>query len=498
MIRVLPLLFAVLLSALPAFGQEKLLRWGGDANSGAPYVFQDPDKPGHIIGVEVDIANAIAEAMGRQPRFVQNEWGSLVPGLEIGLYDAVINGLEITPERAAAVDFSVPYWITHAQFAIRRGDPPIDDLAAARGKTVGTLKASQAEMLLTRAGGITVRTYDQEINAYDDLRNGRIDAVLLDAPIGVYYAGPDRALQLVGRPVGRIEYGVAVKKGNAALLAEINQAIATIRQSGKLREILDRWNLWSPVMADVTGDKRPMTAQPTAFDAYVAATRPQGWEARLMRYVAFLPAIGKAAITTIEISLISMALAIALGAMLALARVYGGTLLDRLALLYIETVRGTPLLIQILFIYYGLPNIGVKLDPFLAGVLALGFNYAAYEAENYRAGLLAVPRQQYEAAVALNMTERQALRHVVIPQAIRLVLPPTTNDFISLLKDSSLVSVITMVELTQTYVQLSTTYYDYFGTGILIGLVYLLIGLPFVRLARWTEARLHRAYRRGG
>ncbi|MFX8075139.1 ABC transporter permease subunit, partial [Acinetobacter baumannii] len=84
-----------------------------------------------------------------------------------------------------------------------------------------------------------------------------------------------------------------------------------------------------------------------------------------MRYVAFLPAIGKAAITTIEISLIAMALAIVLGAMLALARVYGGTLLDRLALLYIETVRGTPLLIQILFIYYGLPNIGVKLDPFL-------------------------------------------------------------------------------------------------------------------------------------
>ncbi|MFZ8461114.1 transporter substrate-binding domain-containing protein, partial [Staphylococcus aureus] len=80
-----------------------------------PYVFQDPDKPGHIIGVEVDIAKAIAEAMGRQPRFVQNEWGSLVPGLEIGLYDAVINGLEITPERAAAVDFSVPYWVTYAQ-----------------------------------------------------------------------------------------------------------------------------------------------------------------------------------------------------------------------------------------------------------------------------------------------------------------------------------------------------------------------------------------------
>ncbi len=495
--RILFVLLAALILALPASAQEKVLKWGGDANSGAPYVFQDPDRPGHVMGVEYDIADAIAEAMGRKAQFVQNEWGSLVPGLQIGLYDAVINGLEITPEHQAAVDFSLPYYVTYAQFAIRRGEPPIEDLAGAKGKTVGTLKASQAEMLLNQAGNITVRTYDQEINAYDDLRNGRIDAVLLDAPIAIYYAGPDRALQLVGRPVGRIEYGVAVKKGNAALLAEINQAIATIRQSGRLRQILDSWNLWSQVMADFTGDHRAMTAQPTSYDAYVAATRPQGWQARAERYIAFLPAIGKAAITTIEISIVSMALAIFLGALLALARVYGNRLLSGLALIYIETVRGTPLLIQILFIYYGLPNIGIKLDPFLAGVIALGFNYAAYEAENYRAGLLAVSRQQYEAAIALNMTERQALRHVVIPQAIRLVLPPTTNDFISLLKDSSLVSVITMVELTQTYVQLSTTYYDYFGTGILIGAVYLLIGLPFVRLARWTEARMHRAYQRG-
>ncbi len=157
----------------------------------------------------------------------------------------------------------------------------------------------------------------------------------------------------------------------------------------------------------------------------------------------------------------------------------------------IETIRGTPLLIQILFVFYGLPNIGIKLDPFVAGVLALGLNYAAYEAENYRAGLEAIPRGQMEAAVALNLTQAQALRLVIVPQAFRIVIPVMTNDFISLLKDSSLVSVITMAELTRTYEQLSTTYYDYFGTGLLVGAVYLLIGLPFVRLARWTERRLN-------
>ena len=131
-------------------------------------------------------------------------------------------------------------------------------------------------------------------------------------------------------------------------------------------------------------------------------------------------------------------------------------------------------------------------------MLGLGLNYAAYEAENYRAGILAVPHAQMEAALALGMTRWQAIRHVVAPQAFRLVLPPVTNDFISLLKDSSLVSVITMVELTKAYGQVATTYYDYFGTGIIVAIIYLLLGLPFVRLARWAETRLnaHQATRR--
>jgi len=172
--------------------------------------------------------------------------------------------------------------------------------------------------------------------------------------------------------------------------------------------------------------------------------------------------------------------------------------LGLLAGVYIEIVRGTPLLIQVLFIFYGLPALGIRLSPFVAGVLALGLNYAAYEAENYRAGLLSVPRGQMEAAIALNMTHAQALRLIIVPQAFRTVVPVMTNDFISLLKDSSLVSVITLTELSQTYVRLSSTYYDYIGTGLIIGAAYLLLGLPFVRLARYAERRLGRGMTRTG
>src|SRR6185436_5769262 len=140
---------------------------------------------------------------------------------------------------------------------------------------------------------------------------------------------------------------------------------------------------------------------------------------------------------------------------------------------YIEAVRGTPLLIQLYLIYYGLPDlVGLRLNAFVAAVVGLGLNYAAYEAENYRAGISAIPRGQMEAALALGMPRWIALRCVVIPQALRLVIPPVTNDFIALFKDSSLVSIITMVELTKVYGMIASTYYDYIGIGILAASIY--------------------------
>ncbi|KXV38009.1 amino acid ABC transporter permease, partial [Gluconobacter japonicus] len=245
-----------------------------------------------------------------------------------------------------------------------------------------------------------------------------------------------------------------------------------------------------------TGDHTHPDIAPVEWDRYraaMASTTGNNWKVLVHRYVGFLPLIGQAALMTLAVSALAMVLAVALGLLLALARHYGGAVLRLTAGFYVEIVRGTPLLIQVLFIFYGLPAFGIRLSPFMAGVLSLGLNYAAYEAENYRAGLLSVPRGQMEAAIALNMTHWQALRLVVVPQAFRTVVPVMTNDFISLLKDSSLVSVITLTELSQTYVRLSSTYYDYFGTGLMVGAAYLLLGLPFVRLARMAERRMGRS-----
>ena len=472
-----------LLLAMPV--RAETLRWGADAQSGAPYVFHDPAEPARLTGFETDIIEAVAHRLGRAPVMVQNDWDGLIPGLRRGLYDAAIDGIEITPEHRQAVDFSIPYYRTFEQIVVRREQAGLDSLAALHGHVVGTLKASLADRILQNTPGIAVRTYDEETNAYSDLALHRLDAVLLDWPIALYYAGPDPRLKLVGAPVGDLAYGIAFARGQDSLRGQVDHALRDMQQDGSLRRILQRWNLASPAPG--------IAVPPSAWQHYLQATAPvPGLADRLRRYASFLPLVARAAGLTLLVSACAMVLAVAVGLVLAITRRYGPRPLAVLAMLYVEIVRGTPLLIQILFIFYGLPGLGIRLDPFLAGVVALGLNYGAYEAENYRAGLQSVPHGQVEAAVALNMTQMQAVRHVVVPQAFRLVVPVMTNDFISLLKDSSLVSVITLTELSSTYVRLSTTYFDYFGTGLLIGSAYLLLGLPFVHLARLAERRLAR------
>jgi polar amino acid transport system substrate-binding protein len=488
---------------VPAASQP-VLRWGADAEGGAPYVFPDPRDPTRLVGFEVDLADALARALGRRAEMVQNQWEGLIPGLERGDYDIALNGLEITPDRARAIDFTVPYYATSEQLAVRAGSPAPGSLGALRGRVVGTLRASFAQRVLERAGGIEVRSYDGQINAYQDLANGRLDAVLMDWPIALYYGQPDPRLALVGPPIEELEYGIGVRKGDTALREALDRALLAGMRSGELRRIYERWGLWNPqtealfarlagLPAGSSGSPAGSSAMPggAALRAYTdAVSRSRGLGERLRRYARDLPILlREGAPMTLLVSLCGMTLAVSLGLALALANLYGPRPVAAATRAWIELVRGTPLLIQLYLVFYGLPSAGVRLSPFVAAVVGLGLNYAAYEAENYRAGIQAIPPGQTEAALSLGMSRVQALRHVVVPQALRIVIPPVTNDFISLFKDSSIVSVITLVELTKVYGELASTDYDYIGVGLLTAAIYFLMGLPFVRLARWAEAR---------
>jgi polar amino acid transport system substrate-binding protein len=183
-----------------------------------------------------------------------------------------------------------------------------------------------------------------------------------------------------------------------------------------------------------------------------------------------------------------MALAVILGLALAIAR-HSLRRAGLVAALYVELFRGTPVLLQLFVIYYGLAPV-LALSPWTAAILGLGLNYAAYESEIYRAGLLAVPRGQLEAAWALGMSTPLALRRIVVPQALRVALPGMTNDFIALLKDSSLVSVITVVELTKRMTIAAVDLRGWLAPGLLCGALYFAMSYPLARLARRLERRL--------
>ena len=483
------LVLAVILQP-SAQADSKTLRWAAATDSNAPYAFYGPGNK--LTGFEYEVIQAVAREMGREPVFVPNDWDGLIPGLGRGLYDCVICGIEVTPDKAQEVLFTNPYYVTYEQFVVKKGTEPVTSLEQLKGKPVGTLSQTASFNMLSKTPGVIVKTYDEEVNAYVDVVNGRLFGVLLDYPIAKYYAFANPNLKFTGPPFGQISYGIAIAKGNSALATEMNAALARVIASGEMRDILSRWGLWTAMVADTFGQPEDSSLPDTEYRAFVASTAEQpSLFNRIIGYTRFWPLLLEASLLTIEVSLLGMAGAVLLGFTLAIMRVYGPFPMRWLATLYIELIRGTPLLIQLLILFYGLPNIGIKLEPFVAGVLGLALNYAAYEAENYRAGLLAIPKGQMEAARALGMTQRQGLVHVVIPQSFRLVLPPVTNDFISLLKDSSLVSMVTLVDLTGAYKQIATQTFDYFGAGLLVAAFYLLIGLPFVRLARYTEQRLN-------
>jgi polar amino acid transport system substrate-binding protein len=196
---------------------------------------------------------------------------------------------------------------------------------------------------------------------------------------------------------------------------------------------------------------------------------------------------------TLLVSVAAMVLAIALGLLLALARLPSPVpwrrALGFVATAYVEILRGTPVLLQLYVIYFGLAGV-VALNPFVAAVLGLGLNYAAYEAEIYRAGIQAVPRGQIEAAVALGMPGALVVRRVLLPQAFRFSLPGVANDFIALLKDSALVSVITVVELTKRMTIVAVDAGSWLGPGLLCASLYLAMSYPLSRLARRLETAL--------
>ncbi|MDP2960451.1 MAG: amino acid ABC transporter permease [candidate division Zixibacteria bacterium] len=191
---------------------------------------------------------------------------------------------------------------------------------------------------------------------------------------------------------------------------------------------------------------------------------------------------------TIKLTLIAFALALLLGLFVGIARLSHKSIIKVLSKIYVDVLRGIPLLVQIFFIYFGLGKI-LNLDRFLAGVIAIGICYSAYLAEIIRAGIQAIHKGQYQAALSLGMTPYQTMRYVILPQSFRIIIPPVANEFIASLKDSSLVSIIGLRELTRAGREYYSQYFVDFQTWLVVGIIYLVMTLSLSRLVSYLEKK---------
>jgi polar amino acid transport system permease protein len=199
---------------------------------------------------------------------------------------------------------------------------------------------------------------------------------------------------------------------------------------------------------------------------------------------------------TIVVSVFAIAFATMFAVLGALGRLSRTAPIYAIATLYVSMVRGTPLIVQVFFVFSALPEFGIVLPAFIAGVFALSFNYGAYMTEIFRAGIQAIPRGQVEAAQALGMTERSTMRRIVLPQAIRIVIPAIGNEFIAMIKDSALVSFVGLQELFWRARTVGSSHFQSFSTLMLAALVYWVLTIVFSLFQERLEKRMAESERR--
>jgi arginine/lysine/histidine/glutamine transport system substrate-binding and permease protein len=423
---------------------------------------------GEFSGFDVDIGRAIARELGVKPELVNASFDGVFPALQNGGFDVVISAVTITPERAATMLFSDPY-IAAGQQIVVRDDSAIGGLDDLDGRTVGVQINTTAQFAMEKRPGVTLAKYNTIDLALLDLQNQRIDAVASDGPVLRYMVRMSfTGLKTVGSEYTDEQFGVVLARGSDDLRRAVNAALWHIQESGEYQKLYTKWFGDAANTASATVGSR-------AFDP--------GLVARTWSF--FLRGVGLTALMAVS----SLLLGLPLGLCLALARVQPRRVLSAPAATYVEVMRGTPLLVQILFVYFVLPIAGVNLSAYASGILALTLNAAAYISEVIRAGIQSIDAGQTEAARALGMTYWQAMRRIILPQTFRRVVPPLTNEGIALLKDSSLVSVIGLTELARTGQELASRYAAPLTIWPLVALLYLVLTFPLTRVAEYLERR---------
>jgi His/Glu/Gln/Arg/opine family amino acid ABC transporter permease subunit len=444
-----------------------------------PFSFHDSET-NDLTGYDIEVIKAVAEEAGWELEFVETTFDAIFAALDAGRIDVIANQVTDNPERQARYGLSDTYTFSRGVIVVKTGTEGITSLADLEGKTTAqSLTTNYAEM--AREAGATVEGVEGFAQAAALVVQGRVDALINDNLAALDYlntTGTDD-IEIAGNAGDEVsEQKLAFRKDDAELLQQANTALAALKADGTLAEISQKY-FKIDVSAENTGEADLSGGRAVRSDAEIV--QDAAW-----------PMFKKLLIATIPITIISFAIGLVLAVAAALANISGSRILRGIARTYISIIRGTPLLVQLFIVFYGLPEIGIDLPPWPAAILALSLNVGGYAAEIVRSAILSVPKGQFEAASTIGMGYWQSLRRIVFPQAARTAVPPLSNTLISLLKDTSLLSVVLVTELFREAQIAASAAQTFFPLYLTAGVYYWVVCALLAAGQSRIETRLNR------
>ncbi len=444
---------------------------------------------GEPDGFDMAVIQAIGEAAGFDVEITNMEFKSLIASLATGSLDAVIAGMTVTEERQQSVDFSDSYY-TATQCIVVKQDSDITSLADLNGKKIAVQEGTTGDLLCTPGEdndiitdeSTQVQRFKKGTDAIVTLNNGGVDAVVIDKnPAENFVASNSDTLKLIEDETSTEEYAIAVAKGNTELLDRINSGLAQIKEDGTFDALVAQYIEGSTTTEQETSDNPFVNFVSNLKYVFVDTNG----------YQLMLRGLG----VTIGISICAGVLGIALGFVLALmklteTRKKRKTLLSRIAGAYIDIIRGTPAMVQLLIIFMVIFR---SQYAYVAAILSFGINSGAYVAENIRAGILAVDAGQMEGGRSLGFTYGETMRYIILPQAIKNVIPALGNEMITLVKETSIVGYVAIVDLTKAGDFIVSRTYQAFLPLIAVAIVYYIIVKIMTKILAAIERRLRQS-----
>ena len=477
---------------------DEYLRIGMEA-AYAPFNWtQDDDKNGAVKiegtnqysnGYDVQIAKQVAKALGKKPLVVKTSWNGLIPALTSGKLDMIIAGMSPTAERKKEIAFSNSYYTSEPVVLVNK------DGAYANAKTFKDFKGAkitsqQGVYLYNLISQLTGAKQETAMGDFAQMRqaleSGVIDGYISERPEALTAESANSKFKMIqfkkGFEVNEEDATIAIgMRKNDNRLEQVNAAIAKISAKDQVA-LMDKMIQNQPVETDTSKDK-------TTFFGQVTKILKDNW-----------PQFLRGAGLTLLISITGTIAGLIIGLLIGVYRTAPTAKNKALALLqtlfgwflnvYIEIFRGTPMIVQSMVIYYGTAQaFGVSIDRTIAAIFIVSINTGAYMSEIVRGGIFAVDKGQFEAATALGMTHNQTMRKVVLPQVVRNILPATGNEFVINIKDTSVLNVISVVELYFSGNTIATQTYQYFQTFTIIAVIYFVLTFTVTRILRYVERR---------